>query len=110
MKTASHALLCAFFAVSCAGCGSEGANPSAHPVPTTGSEPLPEASSPVGPNASDGATTSNDEATASEAALVTDAPGNTIADASTSSDSGDRPGWQLVWSDEFNGAAGTKPD
>jgi len=110
MKTASHALICAFFAVGYAGCGSDGANPSAHPDRTTGSEPLPEASSPVGPNGSDGAATSNDEATAGDAALVTDAPGNTTADASTSSDSGDRPGWLLVWSDEFTGAAGTKPD
>src|SRR5258708_32244529 len=101
MKTASHALFCAFFALGYAGCGSEGATSSAHPDPTTGSEPLPEASSPVGPNASDGATTSNDEATAGEAALVTDAPGNTTGDASTSSDSGDRSGGQLVWSDEF---------
>jgi beta-glucanase (GH16 family) len=54
---------------------------------------------------------SNEDASTGDTALApADAAGNTEADASPSSDSGDRAGWQLVWSDEFNAAAGTKPD
>lgn len=110
MKTASRLLLCAFFA-GYVGCGSEGASPSGDPAQPTGSEPLPEGSSPVGPDPSDAATTSNNEATPGDtSSVLPDAQGNPGADVAPVSDTGDRPGWQLVWSDEFNGAAGTKPD
>ena len=38
-----------------------------------------------------------------------DAAGNAISEAAVPDD-GARPGWKLVWNDEFNGAAGSPPD
>ena len=110
MKSAATVLVCTFLA-SAAGCGSENATPNADPKGPLGPEPLPEASSSVQPEASTGMTIGDDAATATDVtSLPADAPAAMLADASMISDSGDRPGWQLVWSDEFNAAEGTKPD
>jgi beta-glucanase (GH16 family) len=103
MSTTSRFLLCAFFATH-AGCG--GTSAIENPALTDGSKPVPEGSPPVEarPDASDNEATSGDERS------VADASGNPIPDVSPPSDSSDRPGWQLVWSDEFNDPAGTQPD
>jgi len=110
MKTRARVLVCAFLASS-AGCGSESAGPTIDRTVILGSEPLPEASSAAQPEASTGVAIGDDAATAADVtSVLPDSQANTLADASTISDSGDRPGWQLVWSDEFNAAEGTKPD
>jgi beta-glucanase (GH16 family) len=111
MKTVSLCLLGAFFTCG-AGCGSESVPPADQPATIGGSQPLPEGSTGVvieQPDAS-GAMTGNDATTAGDVPVATDAPADTGSDGTTSPDSSDRPGWQLVWSDEFNAAAGTKPD
>lgn len=110
MKRASTLLLGAFFA-SHAGCGSEAASPNT-PAQTTGSDAAADGVTLVGsdqPDAPNGVFPGNDGASPGDAAQATDAPSHG-ADVAPASDSGDRPGWQLVWSDEFTGPAGTKPD
>jgi len=101
MNTASRFLLCAFFTAH-AGCG--GSSATENPPPA-GSEPVPEASTPVasGSDASDGATVV-------DRSLVVDATEDARPDFSPGFDSSDRPGWVLTWSDEFDGPAGTLPD
>src|SRR5258708_25229449 len=114
MPTPARSLVIVALAIG-VGCG---ADPSAPSGPSgqqpSGSEPAPEASVDVAsaapePSAPD---TSTDAATlatdgTSDGALgpVTDGP---RPDAASSTDAPLPGGWQLVWSDEFNGVAGTK--
>jgi beta-glucanase (GH16 family) len=93
------------------GCSSESSAP-ADPstTHTTGTEPLPEGSSPIGPaDMPESGAMAVDETSSTDASTAVDSSSST-GDSSALSDGADRPGWQLVWSDEFNAAAGTKPD
>jgi hypothetical protein len=92
--------------------GASNAPPEKQP---TGSEPSPDARIDVPSGQPDASSTDTSEAAASDAATSvpdtsTDAFSGPVTDVQGSQDSTPRAGWQLAWSDEFNGVVGTKPD
>jgi beta-glucanase (GH16 family) len=119
-KPAQRLVILAFLA-NAAGCGSSSNDvPTGNPPP--GSEPSPDAMADVGsqPEAS------LDEASMDQGTPVADGDAGTTSDATPvvdstadilvpmkdaqGADSDVHAGWQLVWNDEFNDPAGTKPN